>query len=381
MSILSGMLFLFLACKTDPVVKTASVDSGEYCPGEVVETQTVSSETFNGGATLRFDIAEDARAFLVTVQADPYVFIDTLTDPEDQVVYSYADIYAVTPYELPSGMAQPSAGELQISWPLTANDSAPIAGTWSAKLYVLDAGFSPMNFAPLEATVFQNLSDEDGYCLSARVVLSEGISDDAELVAVIEDAVGRWTALYAEQGISLTVTLEDSSLSPAIILPATGDSDYASIDAEAAPEVVTVLIGESFSGSAAGVLGQTGGLPGPLLSTDRAAVGISWLMNAGYDATFSEAETQMLSETIAHEVAHYLGLMHPVQFSPEDYSVVAFDALDDTDWCMDYSDCDDELGDNLMYPFAGCWWDSECDPQDELTDDQGLVMRRYAGIR
>ncbi|MFT5685126.1 MAG: hypothetical protein ACI8RZ_006075 [Myxococcota bacterium] len=374
------MLLLLLACKPDPAATPTSADSGEDCPGEVVETETVTNETYNGVASLSFDIAEGARAFLVTVEAEPNIFVVELTDPSGEVVYSYEDVYAVTPYEIPSAMAQPTANEAQISWPLTADDPAPAAGTWIARVYVLDSTYSPLNFAPVSATVFESRGEEEGYCLSARVVLSDGISDDADLVAVIEDAVARWTALYADQGITLTATIEDSNLSSAITLPASGDSNYATIDAAAAPEVITVVIGESFSGSADGVLGQTGGLPGPLLSTDRAAVGISWLMNAGLDAVFSEDETQMLSETIAHEVAHYLGLMHPVQFD-ENVNVVAFDALDDTPWCSDYYDCENDLGDNLMYPFARCWWESECDTLVELTGDQATVMRRYAGIR
>ncbi|MDG1484021.1 MAG: hypothetical protein P8R54_30800 [Myxococcota bacterium] len=86
--------------------------------------------------------------------------------------------------------------------------------------------------------------------------------------------------------------------------------------------------------------------------------------------------TPVLSERTAHEAAHDLSLMHPAQLSPKDDSVVARDALDDTDGCMDDSDCEDELGDDLMYPFAGCWWDSECDSQDDLTEDHGTVMRR-----
>jgi hypothetical protein len=374
------MLPLLLACVSDSADTTAPADTGDGCTGVVSQTQTLSAETFSGSATLSFDIAPDTRAFLVTVQAEPNVFVYEVRDPDDAVVYAYEDLYAATPYELPSAIAQPVAGELQLSWPLAPDDPAPAAGTWTAKVYVLDESYSPVNFAPVAATVHQSQGDSEGTCLSARVILTEGIGEDAELLAVIEDAIGRWTALYAEQGITLTVALEDSALSSAITLPASGDDDYAALDAEADPEVVTVILGESFSGSAAGVLGQTGGLPGPLLSTRRAAVGISWLMNAGVDGAFTEEETRMLSETIAHEVGHYLGLMHPVQFD-DSYDVVAFDALDDTALCGDYYDCDDDLGDNLMYPFAGCWWGSGCDPQDALTADQGTMMRRYAGLR
>ena len=377
------MLLLLLSCKSDPAAVTTPVDSGLFCPGEVVETQTVVGETFSGSATLQLEVADGARAFLATfeVEEGSHVWIYSVTSPSGEEVYSYDSVYAAPPYELPSGLAQPVDGEVQVGWPMQADDPAPEAGEWLVTAYVLNASFSPVNFASIVGTVYETRSEaEEGLCLSARVILSEGIVDDTELMVAIEDAVERWRVLYAGLGIALTVEMEDSALSSTIALPADGDDDYAELDAQAEPEVITVIIGESFSGEASGVLGQTGGLPGPLLSTHQAVVGISWLMSAGIDGAFSEDEVQLLSETIAHEVGHYLGLMHPVQFD-DTYDVVAFDAVDDTALCGDYDDCDADLGDNLMYPFAGCWWGGECDPQDEVTADQATVMSRYGGVR
>ena len=344
-------------------------------------TQTAIGETYNGLATIRFDIEEGSRAFLVTLQAEPNLLVYDLIDPDGTVVYSYNEIWAVSPYELPSSITLPAAGEVQINWPLGPDDAAPAPGEWSARLFVLDSGYNPMNFARVDATVYQTSAEADeGLCLSAQVILTEGISEDAELMAAIEDALQRWSALYADIGLTLSVSIEDTNLASTIPQPVTGSADYAELDSQVAPEVITVIIGESFAGSADGVLGQTGGLPGAMLSTERAAVAVSWLMNAGIDGTLSDNETQMLSETLAHEVAHYLGLMHPVQYD-ENANPVAFDALSDTPKCSDYYDCEADLGDNLMYPYAGCWWDSSCDPQSDLTDDQSRVMRRYAGVR
>ena len=374
------MLLLLLACPSDPTNST-STDSGEMdCVGAVALTESLTGETWGGMLTMDFEVAPDVRSFLVTFQAEPYVFVYEVTDPSGTVVYDYDTVWSSTPYKMPSSIAQPVPGEVQLSWPLHPDDPPPAAGTWSVQLYVLSESLSPVNVAPVSATVYQSLSTVEGRCLSAQVVLADSVSDDADLVAVIEDAVARWTALYAAQGITLTTTTVQSDLDTTIALPADGDAGYAALDAQVDPEVVTVIIGESFSGNAVGVLGQTGGLPGPLLTTDRAAVGVSWLMNAGLDATFSEDEIQMFSETLAHEVGHYLGLMHPVQYD-ESYTPIAFDVLDDTPMCGDYDDCEDDLGDNLMYPLASCWWGTGCDPQNELTADQATMMRLNVGVR
>ena len=82
---------------------------------------------------------------------------------------------------------------------------------------------------------------------------------------------------------------------------------------------------------------------------------------------------------MAHEVAHYLGLMHPVQI--DGTTPIAFDAIPDTLTCGDYYDCEDDLGQNLMYPFAGCWWGDDCEPQNNLTEQQVLMLRSNAGVR
>ena len=111
------------------------------------------------------------------------------------------------------------------------------------------------------------------------------------------------------------------------------------------------------------------------MPTTRSAVQISSLLASGPDGEFNAEDTRLLAETMAHEVAHYLGLFHPVESTWD-----AWDVLSDTPECQREGECVDELGDNLMFPFPVCG-PSSCTPQDRLTDQQAGVANRYVGVR
>ena len=78
-----------------------------------------------------------------------------------------------------------------------------------------------------------------------------------------------------------------------------------------------------------------------------------------------------MGETMAHEVGHYTGLYHPVESNYR-----AWDALDDTPECTRRRDCEDALGDNLMFPYSICDATS-CLVTDQLSADQEGVLQRY----
>jgi hypothetical protein len=109
-------------------------------------------------------------------------------------------------------------------------------------------------------------------------------------------------------------------------------------------------------------------------------VAVSWLEAAGGSGRFDDEETLLLGETMAHELGHYMGLFHPVQFD-DSGNIVYFDVLDDTPECNNYEGCLEALAENNMFPYLVCEWVEGCDAQDELTDAQRAVTRRYTGTR
>jgi hypothetical protein len=114
---------------------------------------------------------------------------------------------------------------------------------------------------------------------------------------------------------------------------------------------------------------QSGGIPGPLgmHGTGASGIAISTDMMAG--------NAEMLGRTLAHEIAHYLGLFHTSEL---DGSV--YDPLDDTPECrldrdvdgdgLSVADCAEHGADNLMF------WAKTTGTQ--LTPQQREVLQRAA---
>jgi hypothetical protein len=78
-----------------------------------------------------------------------------------------------------------------------------------------------------------------------------------------------------------------------------------------------------------------------------------------------------MSETMGHEVGHYLGLYHPVEDGWR-----YWDALDDTLECGSTAECESALKDNLLFPYPVCTRDA-CEPQVNLTEAQRVVIGNY----
>ena len=139
-------------------------------------------------------------------------------------------------------------------------------------------------------------------------------------------------ALYEDNNISVIEESCDEEFPNELSLLAPIDT-VADIRAQLSPETMLVVFG-SWIDSDPMRLGYSGSIPGPIAPHPRAYIGVSWMAHAGVDGEFSEQDIRIMSETIAHETGHYLGLFHPVEL---DFS--ALDALDDTPECDNLNEC------------------------------------------
>ena len=127
------------------------------------------------------------------------------------------------------------------------------------------------------------------------------------------------------------------------------------------------------------LLGISGGLPGPPVPSPRSAVVVSIVTGAGRDGAYDDEEIRLLGESMAHEVGHFMGLFHPIDFGGA--SVEAEDPLSDTPSCNTETDCEANgtLVSNVMYPtpvFEG----TSLIPQNGLTAQQKGVLNRYVAV-
>jgi len=329
---------------------------------------------WEGFASFKVDVQEDDEALLVTAAAEEgyQVYLHSLAAPGGTVVLDALEIWDDQQYSVTGGAyPYPSTS---VNWPIGDGDLALSPGKWEVVLGVVDSDLYYVRNAEVEVDVLLKADDSlAGGVVHASLILAGAAAQDTELVRATEVAIERWQLLYALQGISVEVTWYeyDNGDLPGPGLGAAGD--FIAI-AEGTPlrSVNVVVVPEMRNGE--GIYGMAGGIPGPLVATERSAVVVSALTNSGPDLVFDEEEERLYGETIAHEVGHYLGLFHPVEVTYD-----TWDSLSDTPLCDDRLECETVLGENLMFPYPVCsQW--SCRPQDELTAQQGSVGNHYVGV-
>ena len=288
--------------------------------------------------------------------------------------WSSSEILSMAPF--------PYNGTSNANWPVLPELSGPLTeGTWTFRFKTL----SPINYSddreePVEFWVHENANQEERRCLHVQFVWADGVQDNEQLVADVEKAVHVFEGIWLRHNVTVHSSWIESDIDPVLPSPGSGSAEISELVAEGPDDTLTIIIGETMEIASEGLAGESGGIPGALHPTEHSAVVVAWLELAGVSGSLEDDEVQMLGETIAHEVGHYTGLVHPVQ-SDADLDVVAWDAVPDTVNCQDVDACLEQLASNMMFPYLLCDWTSYCDAQDEITDQQAAVLRTFAGTR
>lgn len=321
-----------------------------------------------------FEVEEEHSALLFSADAEaPFgTFVATLTDPSGAVLLD-AVAMKEEPYSLSGAQYADTASHL--NWPILAEHGSLTPGTWEIEVGPLDGEFNlKRGVEVLGSLTLKSDDDHASGTLDATVVYGGGADQDAELVRATEAAVVVWQGLYATYGITVNVNyaVYDGQLADA---PRGADGDaYTEIAASLPLGTLAVVVLPDFA-NWDGIYGLTGGIPGPLVATDRSAVSLSGLVNSGPDLLFNDEEIRIFGETMAHEVGHYMGGFHPVEQNWDNWDLVR-----DTVECADEAGCVGAFRDNLLFPYPVCG-PSVCVPQTELTPGQAVVWQNYTGVR
>ena len=209
----------------------------------------------------------------------------------------------------------------------------------------LDSEFLLTKRVEVEGTLLlKEDADFTAGTLPVQVVYAGGADEDPELVRGTEAAVEVWADLYAGYGITVQPTYSSYE---GEITDSTGGQDgeaYEAIASAAPLGTLTLVVLPDFA-DWTDVYGLSGGIPGPLIAKDRAAVAVSGFVNSGPDLTFDAGEIRVYGETIAHEFGHYLGAFHPVE-----QTWAKWDSVSDTPECTSEGACISEYTDNLLFP-------------------------------
>jgi hypothetical protein len=326
-----------------------------------------------GTAQVKIPVLPKDTALLATAQVDPplQVHFRLLEDPGRREVFRAFE-WNDSPYSKTNGGFVADVATL--NWPVQEDDPSLTEGKWRVEFGVVD-GQQRYTAAPIFLDVLLKDDDEfDSGELAVSIVYTDGLDEDDDLRDAVEQARDLWRDLYEELGIELSF---DAYEFPADELepPAFGtEQAYSDIADTTEPRSVNLVISERIEGVDEEIFGIAGDIPGPLVPTTRSAVQISAQFAAGTDGEFDDEDIRLLAETMAHEVAHYLGLFHPVETTWD-----AWDVLEDTSECDSRDECEVELGDNLMFPYPVCIG-AVCTPQDLLSEEQTAVVNRNVAV-
>jgi hypothetical protein len=211
---------------------------------------------------------------------------------------------------------------------------APLdAGTVDLAIWLVDIGLTAAT-APGDARLVEALGDLGDIFGQAGISLGEvgwrDVADDAEA---------------ARLGVVDSTDGFDSEL-----------SDLFRLSAAESGLQVNVFLVRSFS---SGINGIAGAITGPPAAHGTIHSGVAARAEVG------TIDAIGLGRLMAHEISHYLGLFHVAE-NPDGSAIYSSDPIADTD-------ADPQ---NLMY-----WSVDPDDPNTDLTEGQGYVLRRSAIVR
>jgi len=362
---------LWVASLAGCIYVTSTLDTPE---APMLSTSTASL-TSNDNALLHVDvdIADGETAFQVTAVGlgdNDYLTLNTITDPNGEVVLdandwlgghnTLTDAFYLTG---PVGVAQ---------WPIRGRDGPLEAGTYRVTYSTWDLFREVGNRDAEVTTLVKRDPDLSTGVVHVRILWTEGLQNNAALVSAMAEAVERWREVWGNNGLILDETYVETNIDPELPFSYEGSAGIRTQAEDGSGHDLQLVVGDYIDGQR-GLFGLAAGIPGSVVPTDRTFVLVSWLTHSGADGQFDDDEIRLMGETLAHECGHFMGLAHPVEFSYADW-----DALSDTEECNSMSECEDLLGNNLMFPYPICTF-SGCDPQGQLTDDQSTVGAQYLG--
>ena len=335
--------------------------------------ETIERTNSKGHANLKIKLEEGDDRLLLTgkVDAPHRVYVRWLEAPDGERVYDaevlWADVYQAT------GAIAPDWATT-LGWPVLPSDRALEPGTWKVQLGALDVESYFTSGVDIDVSVAlaSGATPTSGE-VHVNLLSGGAVADDAHHQEAIAGAVEEWRRLYEQVGITLDVT-EGRLSEGELFAPGEGDREtWEALSADTPLRSINVVLLETMTNGEL-LYGRAGSVPSPLVPSINSGMAVNMVVSAGTDGRFEPDEVRTLGETLAHEAAHYLGAFHAVEL---DY--LTQDSLSDTPDCSTATECRDLLGDNLMY-FETICDGSVCAPQDVLTEQQGIVLRNYAGV-
>ncbi len=349
---------------TDNTTTSSDNTTSSFSVSEITQT------TGNGYKIGSFVVPSNGLSFTLSIFSDnnSLVYFASLTDPDASNLLdntSTPNIYAQT-----SGFGALSYGGGSMLVPYSSSFSAK-AGTWSFiasnndRVYLgLRTGSTPS---------------------STTISIQPYITGTTWSASDISAALTVMSNIYSTNGITLTIkdTITISESQYSTISSSFSNSTTSALISQGSTDTVNLFFVEDQLSGESAAYGVSGGLPGPT------GIASSWngvLNFLTAHATGTTLNTQLLGETAAHEMGHWLGLYHTSESTG-----TSFDPLSDTAECPISRDndsdgkvypeeCDGYGADNVMFWTAWSTSSQAAGKKQETISSEQKYVLKYSPI-
>lgn len=366
-------LFMISCAKKDDTSSSSSSSATTTSSDNTTSSFSVSEitqTTGNGYKIGSFVVPSNGLSFTLSIFSDnnSLVYFASLTDPDASNLLdntSTPNIYAQT-----SGFGALSYGGGSMLVPYSSSFSAK-AGTWSFiasnndRVYLgLRTGSTPS---------------------STTISIQPYITGTTWSASDISAALTVMSNIYSTNGITLTIkdTITISESQYSTISSSFSNSTTSALISQGSTDTVNLFFVEDQLSGESAAYGVSGGLPGPT------GIASSWngvLNFLTAHATGTTLNTQLLGETAAHEMGHWLGLYHTSESTG-----TSFDPLSDTAECPISRDndsdgkvypeeCDGYGADNVMFWTAWSTSSQAAGKKQETISSEQKYVLKYSPI-
>ena len=349
---------------TDNTTTSSDNTTSSFSVSEITQT------TGNGYKIGSFVVPSNGLSFTLSIFSDnnSLVYFASLTDPDASNLLdntSTPNIYAQT-----SGFGALSYGGGSMLVPYSSSFSAK-AGTWSFiasnndRVYLgLRTGSTPS---------------------STTISIQPYITGTTWSASDISATLTVMSNIYSTNGITLTIkdTITISESQYSTISSSFSNSTTSALISQGSTDTVNLFFVEDQLSGESAAYGVSGGLPGPT------GIASSWngvLNFLTAHATGTTLNTQLLGETAAHEMGHWLGLYHTSESTG-----TSFDPLSDTAECPISRDndsdgkvypeeCDGYGADNVMFWTAWSTSSQAAGKKQETISREQKYVLKYSPI-